>query len=444
MKVQTYEEVFGEPLTIEKLVEGFQEDTKTGKVSAFGGKLNVRPPYQREFVYEIDKQKAVIDTVLKEYPLNVMYWAKNGDTYELMDGQQRTISLCKFFKDQFSVGVEVGGKVRPKTFSNIGTRKDGFLNYPLTIYICDGTDDEKLAWFRIINIAGVRLTDQEMRNAIYNGTWLTDAKKYFSRDDGNAYASEGHMSNGKTYGAYLDVKTGKKSEDEKAIVRQKLLEIVLDWAVDKYNKDNGLEAKERWGIDDYMDAHQKDENALELWRYYEDVLEWVKKAFPTYRDIMKKVDWGILYNDYKDVDTAGLDDKVNQILAKSDELSNISKVYQAVLADDMKVLNARAFKMPDKKWAYEKQGHKCRYCHNEFDDIKDLHGDHIIPWSKGGVTDRSNLQMLCVECNLKKSAYDVKYKPWDGREYEQFDLKKWEDAMEDQTGEETPTSVDET
>ena len=187
MKVQTYEEVFGEPLTIAKLVEGFLEDTKTGRVSAFGGKLNVRPPYQREFVYEIEKQKAVIETVLNGYPLNVMYWAKNGDTYELMDGQQRTISLCKFFKDQYSVEVEVGGKMRPKTFSNIGSRTDSFLNYPLTVYICDGDEDEKLAWFRIINIAGVRLTDQEMRNAIYNGPWVTDAKRYLMKSRKRSY-----------------------------------------------------------------------------------------------------------------------------------------------------------------------------------------------------------------------------------------------------------------
>ena len=178
MIVKTYEEMFGHKLTIGDLVKGFAEDTKTGKVTGFDGKLDIRPPYQREFVYEMDKQKAVIKTVLAGYPLNVMYWAKKDDgTFELMDGQQRTISICKYHGDQYSVDIDVADKKMVKTFSNLGDRQQMFLDYPVTVYICDGSEDEKLAWFRIINIAGVRLTEQEMRNAIYNGTWVTDAKR---------------------------------------------------------------------------------------------------------------------------------------------------------------------------------------------------------------------------------------------------------------------------
>ena len=246
MNVKTFEEMFGKPLTIKDLVENFTEDTKTGQVTAYNDKLNIRPPYQREFIYGMDRMKAVINTVLLNYPLNVMYWAKKDDgTFELMDGQQRTLSICKYYTEQFSVEIDIDKEKMSKTFGNLGDNKELFLNYPLTVYICDGSEDDKLAWFKIINIAGVQLTEQEMRNAIYNGTWVTDAKKYFSRDDGEAYASEGHTSDDHIYGDYVDVVTGKNSEKENSIIRQKLLEKVLTWRVDEYNRDNKLDGKNK-------------------------------------------------------------------------------------------------------------------------------------------------------------------------------------------------------
>lgn len=427
MIVKTYEEMFNKKLTIRDLVENFNENTKTGEVNAFNGKLNVRPPYQREFVYEMDKQKAVIDTVVKGYPLNVMYWAKiTDDRFELMDGQQRTLSICKYVKGAYSVEFEIGGKVVPKSFDYLGAKQKDFLDYPVTVYICEGNEDEILAWFRIINIAGIKLTDQEMRNAIYNGTWTTDAKKYFSRVDGEGFCSEGHCFNGHTYGDYVDVVGGnKKTEKENSVVRQKLLEIVLSWAVDKENKDRSLSGKDKITIDNYMDSHCKNPNAINLWRYYEDVMEWVKTTFPTYRDLMKKVDWGVLYNDYHSTSIKDADTKVNSILESSDEISNIKEVYKAVLSGEMKFLNARAFDERDKKWAYEKQNHKCPYCKGDF-EYKEMHGDHIVPWSKGGKTERTNLQMLCTACNIKKSAHDVKYHPWEKNSYEKFDLEEWD------------------
>lgn len=430
MIVKTYEELFGKKLTIRDLVKDFKENTKTGEVSAFNGDLNVRPPYQREFVYEIPKQIAVIDTILKEYPLNVMYWAKSDNgKYELMDGQQRTLSICKFLKDQYSVEIEIAGKKVLKTFSNLGSKTDSFLDYPLTVYICDGTEEEKLAWFRIINIAGVKLTEQEMRNAIHNGPWVTDAKRYFSRVDGEGYCSEGHTYNGHSYGDYLNVKGGEKSEDENAIVRQRLLEIVLEWAVDKYNKDN--DKKET--IDSYMDMHQKDANARDLWRYYEDVMEWVKETFPTYRKKeMQGVQWGLLYNEYHNKtpkDASELSDKIFEIA--KDEISNPKGVYEAALSKDLKFIHARAFDKKDIAWAYKKQGGVCPYCHKKFEE-KDMHGDHIKPWSKGGLTERENLQMLCTKCNIKKSAHDTKFNPWDGKVYQPFDLEKWDNGGYDE------------
>ena len=184
MIVSTYKDLFGRDLTIKDLVDSYAEDTKTGSVTAFGGKLNVRPPYQRAFIYEQDAQRAVINTVMEGFPLNVMYWAKCDDgTYELMDGQQRTISICKFFNGEQFINLQdkVTGALRETTYENFNDdQKRQFLEYPLTIYICDGTETEKLNWFRVINIAGIRLTDQEMRNAIYTSAWTTDAKKYFS------------------------------------------------------------------------------------------------------------------------------------------------------------------------------------------------------------------------------------------------------------------------
>lgn len=425
MQVKTYEEIFGKKLTIKDIVEGFSEDTKSGKVIAFGGLLNVRPPYQREFVYEMAKQKAVIDTILKGYPLNVMYWAKNGDGFELMDGQQRTISIAKFYQDQYSVDVEIAGKKSPRTFSGlIGSDKQDFLDYPLSVYICDGNEKDKLAWFQTINIAGVKLTTQEMRNAIYNGPWVTDAKRYFSRIDGEGYASEGHISNGHKYGDYIAVEGGAKSEKETAVVRQKLLEIVLSWAADKYSRENG----KKINVDDYMILHHGDVDARELWRYYEDVMEWVKETFPTYRSEMKGVNWGVLYNKYHHESQKNADTMANDIFkTASDEISNKRGVYEAVLAKDIKFIHARSFDKKDTKWAYNKQNGICPYCHKRFAE-SDMQGDHIKPWSKGGVTERNNLQMLCVDCNGKKSGYDTQFNPWDEKDYVPFDLKKWDQS----------------
>lgn len=421
MKVNTYEEVFGKKLTIRDLVDGFQEDTKTGKVVAFRGKLNVRPPYQREFVYENQKRNKVIDSIMKGYPLNIMYWAKCHDgNYELMDGQQRTLSICKFYKGGFSIDVEIAGTINPVTFQKLASRTNDFLDYPLTVYICDGTEDEKLAWFQIINIAGVKLTSQEMRNAIYNSPWVTDAKKYFSRIDSQGFAGNGHTDNGHPNSDYIDVIGVDKSENEKAVVRQKLLEIVLSWATDAENVKS--EGRKKLKIENYMLTNIDKPNAIELCRYYEDIIEWVKNTFPTYNKLMKGIEWGYLYNRYHNNDNKEADSKVQDIL-RTEEISNEKAVYEAVLSGNIKLLNARNFTKEDKKWAYSRQKHRCTYCKKEY-NIEDMQGDHIIPWSKGGKTTRDNLQMLCKECNIKKSNYDVSYTPWDNKDYEKFKLEE--------------------
>lgn len=414
MNVSTYKEIYGKDLTVRELVRGFREDSTTGRVVAFDGILNVRPEYQREFIYSPERQQSVIETIMKGYPLNVMYWAKTDDGFELMDGQQRTMSICRFHDMQQIIPTMDNGQVRNFTIDEFDEKsKETFYNYPVTVYICDGSEKEKMDWFRVINSEGLTLTQQEMRNAIYTSPWVTDAKKYFSDPKGSGMLSEGHLSNGHVYGDYVNVTSGASSEKENAVVRQKLLEIVLEWACDKHQ----LETGQKITIEEYMRAHKKEKNATALWRYFEDVMEWTRDMFPTYNKIMKKIPWGMLYNRYHEAAVENSDEKANQIIADSDELKNTSKAYEAVLTGNMKLLQPRSFDERDKNWAYKKQNHRCAICGNEF-ELDQMDADHIIPWSKGGTTTRDNLQMLCRECNIRKSNHDVKYTPWDKRVYE--------------------------
>ena len=161
-------------ITVHKLAAGYQDNDEAGVVG-FGGRLDIRPPYQREFIYKDKQRDAVIDTVTKEFPLNVMYWAVRDDgDFEIIDGQQRTISICQYVTGDFAF--------QGRYFHNLqDDEKEQILNYPLTVYHCSGKDSERLEWFRTINIAGMKLTDQELRNAVYHGSWVSDAKRYFSK-----------------------------------------------------------------------------------------------------------------------------------------------------------------------------------------------------------------------------------------------------------------------
>ena len=181
MKIELHE------IPIKELVEGYVNNDEEG-VIGYNWKLNIRPKYQREFVYKDDKRNAVIETVWKDFPLNVMYWAKNADgTYEVLDGQQRTISICEFWKNNFSINFDNKTLYFHNLESSMPNKAEAILNYKLMIYFCEGTEDEKLDWFKIINIAGEKLTDQELRNAVYTGSWLSNAKKYFSKTNCAAY-----------------------------------------------------------------------------------------------------------------------------------------------------------------------------------------------------------------------------------------------------------------
>lgn len=353
-------------ILVRDVVNGFQDDAENGVVG-YNGKLDIRPAFQREFIYNEKERNAVIETINKNFPLNVMYWCKNGDNYELLDGQQRTLSICQYVNGDFSLNQ--------RYFNNLTqTEKDAILNYKLMIYICEGTDKEKLDWFKIINIAGEKLTDQELRNAMYTGPWLYDAKRHFSKTGCPAYQIGEKLMNGST-------------------IRQDYLETALKWISDKYNCQ----------IEDYMATHQHDDDSNELWIYYQSVINWVNTLFPNYRKEMKGIDWGILYNKYKDnsYNSDKMEEQIKELMM-DDDVTKKSGIYTYLLSGEQKHLSIRAFTDNQKREAYERQNGICPNCGNHF-EITEMEADHITPWHEGGKTISDNCQMLCRECNRRKS-----------------------------------------
>ncbi|MDU3176659.1 DUF262 domain-containing protein [Anaerococcus sp.] len=361
-------------IKLKEIIEGFHEDPDTNQVVGYDGQLNIRPKFQREFVYKDDKKIAVIDTIINGYPLNTMYWSYNENNegsdrpvYELLDGQQRTLSALTYIKSKFSYN-ELFFHNQPDDI------KEKILNYPLQIYICYGNDSEKLAWFHRINIKGEPLNDQELRNSTYTGPWLEDAKRYFSRPTSAA------RDLGKGY---------VKGEP----IRQDILEIALDWISNR----DGLT------IENYMGLHQDDKSAIELWTYYQAVLDWAKRLFPKIRKEMSTVNWGYLYNIYSGVDFDPLIlEKTVSDLMLDDEVKNKKGIYLYVFDGKEKHLNLRSFTNSQKAELYELQQGECMICHEHF-DRDDMEADHITPWSLGGKTEISNGQMLCKACNREKS-----------------------------------------
>jgi hypothetical protein len=359
MKIQLNE------ITVRELAEGYEEKVAEGGVVGFGGKLDIRPPYQREFIYKDKQRDAVIDTITKNFPLNVMYWAVREDgNFEVIDGQQRTISACQYSKGVFSING--------LAFHNLPKDKQKqILNYPLTIYLCSGTDSEKLEWFKTINIAGERLTDQELRNAVYHGPWVSDAKRHFSKTGcpASGFASD-YMSG--------------------SPIRQEYLETAIDWI---------SEGK----IEKYMSKHQHEPNANELWLYFQSVINWVKAVFPNYRREMKGVAFGPLYNQFKDKpqDSKKLEKEITKLM-QDDDVTKKSGIYEYVLTRNEKSLNIRSFTSNQKREAYERQKGKCAKCKKHF-EIEEMEADHIKPWHGGGKTISENCQMLCKQDNRTKS-----------------------------------------
>jgi hypothetical protein len=350
-------------MTVRDLHEGYQDNDEAGVVG-YSGKLDIRPPFQREFIYKPKQRDAVIDTVTRGFPLNVMYWAAREDgNYEVIDGQQRTISLCQYVEGDFAF--------KDRYFHNLQSdEKERILDYDLMVYVCSGTDSEKLEWFKTINIAGEELTDQELRNAVYAGSWVTDAKRHFSKTGCPAYAIGS------------DYLTGTP-------IRQDYLETVIEWINDG-------------DVEDYMAKQQHKPNANELWLYFQSVMNWVKATFPKYRREMKGVDWGGLYNKFKDaeLDSANLEEQVASLMADED-VSRKKGIYSYVLDGQEKHLNIRAFSPNMRREAYERQKGICPVCGGHF-ELEEMEADHITPWHEGGKTEAANCKMLCKDDNRKK------------------------------------------
>ncbi|MCQ2956192.1 MAG: DUF262 domain-containing protein [Opitutales bacterium] len=422
--------------TIRNLVEGYTQDPNNDEVRALGGKLIIRPKYQREFCYKLEQQKAVIYTILGDLPLGTMYWAKSDEepsVYELLDGQQRMLSICSYVIgskaangniSDFSVEIpedpQNPNKTNPKSFAGLDpTTQNKIRNYDkLQIYVLEGTAEEKIKWFKTANIQGERLTEQEIRNASYTGSWLTSAKSYFSikKTDNPADKAGGYYLKGDP-------------------LRQDYLETVLGWiSAKKYQENEQADAR----IVQYMHDHQKDADAHELIQYFENVANWARSIFGVIdiedaeQNLTKGLPWGLYYNDYKDnlpkLDSKQVrkdleelwnnlkEDNGNEVKDKKaykyllekyrlDELLKNNKLTQDEYEDDIKaagaLLTIRAFKQEDKLRKYKEQKHKCAYCHEEF-AFNEMEGDHIKPVCKGGRTTYDNLQMLCRNCNRKK------------------------------------------
>ena len=364
-------------IPIRDLISCYSNDPNNG-VFGYGGKLNIRPPYQREFRYRPEQKQAVIKTIMKGFPLNIMYWSEEEDgTFEMIDGQQRTLSICEFYNHDFSIEDEIRGVLYFGTLTN--EEKEAFLNYELTVYFCSGTDIEKLDWFRVINIAGEKLFDQELRNAVYVGPFVSDARRHFSKNGCPAY---------KIGNDYM-----KGNLDEQAY-----LETILKWAARK----DGI--KDDKPIDKYMAIHQYDPNANKLWAYYSSIITWIRSTFPHYRKEMKGLDWGAMYDEFGDniYDIDALEKQIHDLM-EDDEIKKKSGIYRYVLSGDLRDLSFRTFDKKQKREAYERQGGICVHCGKHF-ELEEMEADHITPWKDGGTTVTENCQMLCRECNRRKGA----------------------------------------
>ena len=327
--------------------------------------MDIRPPYQREFIYKDKQREAVIDTITKSFPLNVMYWAvREDENYEVIDGQQRTISISQFVEGDFAY--------KNRYFHNLQKdEQEQVLNYKLMVYLCSGTDSEKLEWFKTINIAGEKLTEQELRNAVYSGSWVADAKRYFSKNGCAAYGLGSDYLNG-------------------APIRQDYLETTIKWI----SKDN---------IEKYMAEHQHEPNANDLWLYFQSIISWIKVVFPKYRREMKGINWGFLYNSFKDqkLNHKKIENEISNLM-QDEDVTNKKGIYEYVLTRNERHLNIRAFSDNQKREAYERQKGICPVCTEHY-EIEGMEGDHITPWHEGGKTSADNCQMLCKDDNRRKS-----------------------------------------
>ncbi len=376
--------------TVGDVCKGFVFDRNEGK-GLFGldGQLIIQPEYQRNYIYGgTGKDVAVVESLLKGYPLGLIYFVKNADgMYEVLDGQQRITSFARFVNQSWPFAVELDGKLR--YFDSLDADQQKLIvDAPLTIYVCEGEPSEIQAWFETINIAGVRLVEQELRNAAYHGPFVTKAREVFS-NTGNA-----NMNRWQTY-----VKGDPK--------RQAILETALEWVSDG-------------NIDDYMAQHRYDADIDELKNHFDTVIDWVDSVFEYTGSEMCGREWGRLYREYHKnaYSKDKVAERVNALLDDS-QVTDKKDIFEYVLGGekDSRLLNVRVFDKKTIKAVYRKQTAEaeakgesnCPLCAIGHDanakriyKESEMDADHVTAWSKGGATDEANCQMLCKTHNRAK------------------------------------------
>lgn len=376
--------------TVGDICKGFIYDKNEDKgLFGFDGKLVVQPEFQRNYIYgDGRKDVAVIESLLKGYPLGLIYFVLNKDgMYEVLDGQQRITSFARFVNHTWPFAVMRNGK--PKYFKSLEEdEQKRVFETPLTIYVCEGEPSEIQQWFETINIAGVPLTKQELRNASFHGSFVTKARAVFS-NTGNS-----NMNRWQTY-----IKGDPK--------RQAILETALDWVSDG-------------NIDEYMAAHRHDDNINELVNHFDTVINWIDTLFEYTGSEVCGLEWGRLYREYHQnaYSTDAITKRVSELLADT-QISNKKGIFEYILGGEKEksLLNIRVFDERTKKIVYEKQRKEaeekgvsnCPLCalsdnnnHARIYKLSEMDADHVTAWSNGGSTDISNCQMLCKTCNRAK------------------------------------------
>lgn len=377
-------------LSVSKVCNGFVYNELEGKgLFGLSGNLVIQPEYQRNYLYSQgkgEKEKAVIESLLKGYPIGLIYFNKIGDKkFEVLDGQQRITSIGRFLTGKFA--IKINGM--EQYFSGLAQNyQDKILNTKLTIYECEGEESEIKEWFKTINIPGIPLNDQEMLNAIYSGPFVTKAKEEFSNSQNSHIQKWSHYISG-------------------SIVRQDFLRTALDWV-------------SKGSIDSYMSLHRFDTEITELKTYFNVVIDWVSATFVDVEPEMKGLEWGRLYETYhsEPYDPAAVSAKIQKLMA-DDYVTDKKGIFEYVLggSKDTKLLNIRVFDNRTKKNVYTKQTIKareqgvsnCPLCaigheanRSKIWELNDMDADHVKAWSTGGSTDENNCQMLCKTHNRSK------------------------------------------
>jgi hypothetical protein len=376
-------------ITIKDICDGFIYNELEGKgLFGLSGTLTIQPEYQRNYIYADGKRDvAVITSILKGYPLGLIYFNKiNKDSLEVLDGQQRITSFGRFVTNKFAIKDENGME---QYFSGIATDKQQkILNAKLLIYECEGEESEIKEWFKTINIAGVPLNNQELLNAVYSGPFVTLGKEEYSNSQ-NA--------NIQKWSAYISGSAN----------RQEYLETALEWV----SKDN---------VGDYMSRHRFDKNITELKNYFTSIIDWVSTIFTDVESEMKGLEWGRLYETYKKqpYNSKTVSEQVKKMYADP-YIKNRKGIFEFILggSTDFKLLEVRVFDEATKKSKYaiqtseaeKKNVSNCSHCAIGHDANKtkiwklaEMDADHVAAWSKGGATDTKNCEMLCKTHNRAK------------------------------------------